>query len=393
MRQELWNALLGAVVGAGLLAGSLPLSGSEMAPLLARIKAVGSEGAGNADAAKAWKQLVQGGVEALPPILAALDDADATSANWLRAAVDAIAERETTAGRPLPADNLEAFVLDTKHKPEARRLAYEWLTRVDPKTPGRLLPGMLNDPSKELRRDAVAVVLVEAKGLLDKQDKAGATAAYRKALTSARDKDQVELIAKQLKPLGVEVDLAAHFGFIQPWMLVAPFDNTGGTGYGIASPPEKHVDLTAAYKGKGEAEVRWVEHVTSDPYGIVNLNKVLGQKKGAIAYAYAAIDSPAERQVEVRAGCINALKIFLNGKPIFTREEYHHGMSMDQHVAFGTLQAGRNELLVKVCQNEQTEMWAQEWSFQVRLCDAAGNVVPFTVVGDKAKQPEKGKVP
>jgi hypothetical protein len=393
MRQGLWNALLGAVVGAGLLAGSLPACGFEAAPLLARIKAVGSEGAGNADAAKAWKELVQAGPDALPQILAGFDGTDATAANWLRAAVDAIAERELTAGRPLPADKLEAFILDTKRKPEARRLAYEWLTRVDPKTPGRLLPGMLNDPSKELRRDAVAVVLEEARGLLDKEDKARTEAAYRKALASARDKDQVELIAKQLKPLGVEVDLAAHFGFIRQWMLVAPFDNTGGTGYGVAYPPEKNVDLNAAYKGKGDAEVKWVEHVTTDSYGAVNLNKALGQKKGAVAYAFAAIDSPARQPVEVRAGCINAVKIFLNGKPIFTREEYHHGMSMDQHVGFGTLEKGRNELLLKVCQNEQAEQWAQEWSFQVRLCDAVGSVVPFTVVGDKAKQPEKGKVP
>jgi hypothetical protein len=251
----------------------------------------------------------------------------------------------------------------------------------------------LNDPSKELRRDAVAVVLEEAKGSLDKTDKPGAEAAYRKALASARDKDQVELIAKQLKPLGVEVDLADHFGFIKRWMLVAAFDNTGGTGYGVAYAPEKQVDLKAVYKGKGDAEARWEEHVSADPYGIVDLNKVLGQKKGAIAYAFAAIESPAKQPVEVRAGCINAVKIFLNGKPIFTREEYHHGMSMDQHVGFGTLENGRNELLVKVCQNEQTEQWAQEWSFQVRLCDAVGSPVPFKVVGDQAKQPEKGKVP
>src|SRR5262249_47024648 len=153
----------------------------------------------------------QAGPEALPQILAGFDGTDATAANWLRAAVDAIAEREVTAGRPLPADKLEAFVLDTKREPEARPPAYQRLKGVDPKTPGRLLPGMLNDPSKELRRDSVAVVLEEAKGLLGKEDKVKAEAAYRKALAAARDKDQVELIAKQLKPLGVEVDLATHF--------------------------------------------------------------------------------------------------------------------------------------------------------------------------------------
>jgi hypothetical protein len=54
-------------------------------------------------------------------------------------------------------------------------------------------------------------------------------------------------------------------------------------------------------------------------------------------------------------------------------------MAMDQHTASGALRAGRNELLLKVCQNEQTDDWAQEWKFQVRLCDEAGAAVPFTV--------------
>ena len=33
---------------------------------------------------------------------------------------------------------------------------------------------------------------------------------------------------------------------------------------------------------------------------------------------------------------------------IFARDEYHHGMELDQYVGRGTLKAGRNELLVKV---------------------------------------------
>ena len=76
--------------------------------------------------------------------------------------------------------------------------------------------------------------------------------------------------------------------------------------------------------------------------------------------------------VQVRAGSTNALKVFVNGKEVFAREEYHHGTRMDQHVGRGTLRAGRNEILVKVCQNEQTESWAESWGFQLRVCDALG---------------------
>jgi len=46
----------------------------------------------------------------------------------------------------------------------------------------------------------------------------------------------------------------------------------------------------------------------------------------------------------------------------------------------GTLKQGRNEIVVKVCQNEQKEDWAQTWGFQVRLSDAIGGAIPFKVL-------------
>jgi hypothetical protein len=377
----------------GRLAGALLLAlaaaphavAADAGPLLARIKAVGSEGAGNAEAGRAWRELVALGTDALPAILTAFDDADDRAANWLRAAVDAIAERQLDAGRKLPADKLEAFVKETKHSPAARRLAYEWLTRIDRTTPERLLPRMLNDPSVELRRDAVAVVLKEAQEKLDKDDRAGAKTAFKKALTGARDQDQVEAVAKALKGLGQPVDLAAHFGFIRTWQLIGPFDSTGGKGFAAVFEPEKKVDFAAVLTGRGGKEVRWAAYTTDDPYGNVDLNKAIGKHMGAAAYAYAVVDSSADRAVEVRAATKNAVKIFVNGKPVYAKEEYHHGKFLDQHVARVNFRKGRNTILLKVCQNQQTDAWAQEWDFQLRVCDAVGGAVPLTVVQEGGK--------
>ncbi len=369
------------------------LAASDISTLLAQIKAVGREGAGNIQAGKAWRELARCSPQSLPTILAALDDADKTSANWLRAAVDAITERALKAKRPLPAAELEAFVLQKQHDGAARRLAYEWLVRVDPKAPRRLLPGMLHDPSAELRRDAVALVIEEAQKHLTKGDKSAATETFRKALSGARDRDQVDLIAKELKTLGLKVDLAAHFGVLQKWRLIGPFDSTGGVGFQKAFPPEKSVDLSASYQGKKEALLHWAAYTTADPYGLVDLNKAIGKHMGVVAYAFAAAESPTEQAVQIRAASNNAVKIFLNGKQIFFREEYHHGMAMDQHVAFGKLKSGRNEILIKVCQNEQTEDWAQNWSFQLRVCDALGGAVPMTLAPEKTRiRPAEGKV-
>jgi hypothetical protein len=188
--------------------------------------------------------------------------------------------------------------------------------------------------------------------------------------------------------------VAAHLGFVQKWWLIAPFDNSNGAGFDKVFPPEKGVDLAAAYKGKQGGEARWVEYATADPYGVVDLNKALGKQMGVAAYAFVAVDSPREQPVQVRAGSPNAVKIFLNGKQLFAREEYHHGMQMDQHVGFGTLKAGRNEILLKVCQNEQKEDWAQTWSFHLRLCDAVGGAVPCTIEGSPQRHKEhKGDKP
>lgn len=345
---------------------------------LARLKELGREGAGNKTAASAWKKVVGRGPVVLPALLRAMDEANATSANWLRTAGDAIVERAAANGQALPAEALEQFVRQTRHNSAARRLAYEWLCRIDPKIPDRLLPDMLQDPSPELRRDAVALVLKQARNQREQGKKDAARAAYRRALTGACDKDQVDLIVKELDKLGVKVDVAAHFGFVRDWLLVAPFDNHKEAGFDVAYPPEKGVDPKAVYKGKDGKEARWISSTTTDSYGAVNLNKALGKQQGVVAYAYAVLSSPQERPIQIRAGSLNALKIFLNGKEIYHRNEYHHGMDMDQHLANATLKAGRNELLLKVCQNEQKEEWAQDWGFQLRLCDAAGAAVPFT---------------
>jgi hypothetical protein len=200
-------------------------------------------------------------------------------------------------------------------------MAYEWLVKVDKSAPDRLLPEMLLDPSPELRRDAVARVIALADALVRKKD-GDARATYQRALTGACDSDQVDAIAKGLDKLGVKVDRARHMGFVTHWYLIAPFDHHNGVGWDQAYPPEKGVNLSASYKGKDEKTAKWLAHTTAEPYGKVDLNKVLGKRKGTVAYAYAVVESPKERLVELRAGCINGLKIFLNAKEVFAREEY-----------------------------------------------------------------------
>ena len=79
--------------------------------------------------------------------------------------------------------------------------------------------------------------------------------------------------------------------------------------------------------------------------------------------------------MQFRLAIPNAWKLWLNGQPLFGREEYHRGKSFDQYVVPGRLKAGRNVILLKVLQNEQTESWAQRYEFQFRVTDPAGAAV------------------
>lgn len=381
--RNLRRTALGALI-LGLALPALTVA-ADLKELLTRVRAVSREGTGNEEAATAWKELAAQKPAALPAILAGMDDASLLASNWLRAAVDAVAGRALASKEPLPVAELEKFLNETNHNPSARRIAYELLVKVDPKTPDRLLPGLLMDMSPELRRDAVARAIEEANKIAEKGDKDAAKAAYQKALNAACDEDQVTELSKKLKPLGVEVNLAKHLGFVLNWYLVTPFDNVKAKGFDVVYPPEKGVDLKATYTGKENNKAAWQPTVSTDPMGKVDLNKALGKLKGTIAYAYAIVDSPEERPVQVRSSSFNALKIWVNGKEVFAREEYHHGMRFDGGIAPAVLKKGRNEILIKVCQNEQTESWAQSWIFQLRLTDSVGAAVPFT---QEALKPE-----
>ncbi len=375
----------------GLLLGCCTLALLALAPFAAAeirsediqesleaVRAVEREGQGHAAAAKAWKKLAAAEVEQLPAVLAGIDGANPLAANWVRAAVDSIAERAVQRGQSLPCADLEQFVLDTDHAPKGRRLAYEWLCKGDATAVERLVPGFLHDPGTEFRRDAVARLLGIVKGATDRKDQATARKTLHEALTGARDLDQVKDIAKQLGDLGEKVDLQAHYGFLTSWKLIGPFDNAGEKGFNIINPPETAVELAAQYAGKQGADVAWIDHVTADDFGMVDLNKALGKAMGATAYAFAEFQSDKEQTVDFRLGCICACKLWVNGELVDQREVYHSGTSLDQYVSQARLKPGKNSVLLKVLQNEQTESWAQDWSFQLRVCDATGTAILST---------------
>lgn len=359
-----------------LLVAALAVAGEakadEYTDALKSLQAVGPEAAGHKAAQTAWKVVAAGDVGKLPQLLSALDTASPLAANWIRSAIEAIGERAEAAGDKSAAPALEKFVLETKHAPQGRRLAYDLLVKLDKTAPDRLMPGFLNDPSTELRREAIERLLATEKEVTEPEKK---KAIYEQAFAASRDVDQIKELADKFEKVGGKPDLPKHFGFVTTWKIAGPFDNTKEQGYDIAYEPEKEIQFDAKYKGKDDKEVAWKDHTTADKHGIVDLNEVLGKNKGALAYAVADFKAAKAGLVDIRIGSGSAIKLWVNGKQVDARNVYHSGFEIDQYISQVELKEGANRIVLKVCENEQKESWAQDWKFQLRVCDRVGTPV------------------
>jgi hypothetical protein len=359
-----------AIVAASWTLGGIAFAATP-AESLKTILAVNHEGKGAVEAQRAVRELSAADASTLPAILTAFDGANPLAANYLRAAVEAIADRTVKAGGSLPVEKLVAIVQDRQRDARARALAYDRLKPVAPERAAALVPAMINDPSGELRREAVDRLVKLGNEAKDDAEK---TKHFEAALAGAVDDDQVKPLVEQLKKLGKTVDLQQHFGFLTKWSIVGPFDNKGMKGFAVAYPPEEKVDLKSTYVGQ-LGEVSWEPIGTKNDYGVLDIAKEVKPYKGAVMYLTTDFTSDKPQSVELRLGTPNAWKVWVNGKLLFAREEYHRGTALDQYRVPAEFKAGKNTILVKLCQNEQEQDWAQAYTIQLRVCDAAGAAI------------------
>jgi hypothetical protein len=342
--------------------------------LISIIKSVDKKAKGNPAAGRAVAELAAAEPGVLLDVLAAFDNANPLAANYLRSVAETVVDKAIADKKPLPRKRLETFIGDLKNNPQARRLAFEILERVDGTVVDRLIPGMLEDPSPLFRRDAVARLLKLADQLAKENQSDLATTLYRRALKGATDDDQVRAIAKPLQNMGETLDLQRHFGFLTQWHIVGPFDNSDNKGFDTAYPPEKQLDLKTSLKGK-LGPTAWKLYKTKNEFGILNIAKQIQPYKGAVMYCSTVFQTKTPSSIQFRLGTPNAWKLWVNGRQVFANEEYHRGMKLDQFSVPVMLRAGSNTILLKICQNEQEESWAQRYEFQIRTCNKSGIAV------------------
>ncbi len=160
-------------------------------------------------------------------------------------------------------------------------------------------------------------------------------------------------------------DVIKSTGFIteHQWLILGPFDNNGGIGYTTSYIPENttEIDLKATYKGLN-GKVSWKKCDDDLLNGYVSLGEDINW---GVAYAYATVSSPDERDVQFKYDGDDQSKVWVNGKQVYTNNSAQAAV-MDNNTIPVKLNAGKNTILVKVC--EQTGFWG----FYLRITDKDG---------------------
>jgi hypothetical protein len=336
------------------------------------LRNIGKEGKGFSKAIPAAKQLRQTSSAKISLLLDAMADTNPVAENWLRGIIFDVARKSS---QPMAA-NLQSYAMDQSNNPTGRGLAMELLQKQAPQTANRLITDCLNDPSLPLREMAVEQAIQRAQQLAQDQPQ-DAIADYRVSLSAARHPKQLTRIIEALGELGEEVNTADAFVLLTNWQSLAPLNNVGGVGFNKQYAPEKEfetagiIDLRAKHTGK-HSDVNWQPISGSLDLGEVDLADAYNKEKGAVGYLFAEFESDLDRPAQARLGCINANKIWINGKLVMQNEVYHAGSMIDQYISDFPLKKGTNRILLKICQNEQEESWAQDWKFQFRITDPSG---------------------
>jgi alpha-galactosidase len=173
--------------------------------------------------------------------------------------------------------------------------------------------------------------------------------------------------AKKLRASWDEAQAKAEKAYVQEWKVLGPFRCAEGkASVEKALPIEKQllagkngvIDLRetfagaamAAGGGKAKAEtLRW-KSAQAVKRGFVDINATVGATSHAVAYAYAAVDSIHARDAVLSFGSDDGIKIWLNGKEVFTHET-QRGYQPDSDAVDVKLVEGTNRLLLKISQH------------------------------------------
>ncbi len=133
------------------------------------------------------------------------------------------------------------------------------------------------------------------------------------------------------------------------WHAVGPFRATAGTNFDAKFGPEAEpvVDMGKTYKGKRDQPVKW----TKEPFADGTVNDLARYGNNCAVYLTREIEVPAAADMPVSLGSDDTLTVWLNGEKVHG-ENVSRACAPDQALLTLNLKAGKNRLLLKVCQSD-----------------------------------------
>jgi hypothetical protein len=167
------------------------------------------------------------------------------------------------------------------------------------------------------------------------------------------------------------VGVRAKGGRIAHWMVAKPFPAPDPKKWSEPAAPEKVLKegfrKPAVYKVGEDKWVGWSSMRGDWKHGALSVNS----KKESCAYAYAVVIPDQPGAVELKVGAREGVRVWLNGELVLDNLEPEKKFKRDAHTIKVTLKAGKNPILVKVCQRKG---WGR---FHARLLDEKGKPLSF----------------
>ena len=146
------------------------------------------------------------------------------------------------------------------------------------------------------------------------------------------------------------------------WYIIGPFPNPDGDGFNMLYPPELDIDLEESYEVEGVA-ISWKKRWDGNRNdGFVNFYEMFDDPEWKVGYAWTTITVEEAREVELRIGSDDDVKVWVNGIDALINQ-IGRSAEPDQDRVHVSLHQGENRILVKVCNREQ------DWGFYLRFTD------------------------
>lgn len=161
--------------------------------------------------------------------------------------------------------------------------------------------------------------------------------------------------------VGLKMPAAPKAPKMTKWHYIGPLDNNGGQGFNVVHDCEKKIDLQAEYTGKNRLKIRWQQKDFTD--GAVNdLLAHSPIKNWSACCLYREIEVDNDCEIPASFGSDDTLTVWLNGQKIIADPSYR-ACGPDQNQANLKLKAGKNQLLLKICQGDG------DWAFYFNIAE------------------------